>query len=300
MKKQLLIACLLVLIGISCENEGKHKTVETPNRVVKQKGKSVNLNISVLLDLSDRIDTIKNRNQTLQYYQRDLGYIQSISNAFIAHLKLKKIRTMNDKIALFFDPEPKNRKINAISKNLKFHLTRENATIAKFQNIKDSYQKLPKEIYEQAITDGKYIGSDTWRFFKNKVNDYCIEDGYRNILVILTDGYIYHKNTKIEEGNRTTFLTPQDIRGDRLNTAKWSDRFNQKDYGFIVNNKDLSNLEVLVLGIHPDNKNPFEEDVITAYWSKWLEEMNLRNFEIKQADLPSHMDKIIKGFILKE
>ncbi|WP_394747087.1 hypothetical protein [Spongiimicrobium salis] len=300
MKKQLLIACLLLLIGTSCKNEGKHKPVGTPNRSIKKKGKPVNLNISVLLDLSDRIDTIKNGNQTMHYYQRDLEYIQSISNAFIAHLELKKIRTMNDKIALFFDPEPKNRKINAISKNLKFHIIRKNATLEMFHKIRDSYQKLPKEIYEQAITDGKYIGSDTWRFFKNKVNDYCIEHGYRNILVILTDGYIYHKNTKIQEDNRTTFLTPQNIRKDKLNTAKWSDRFNQKDYGFIANNKDLSNLEVLVLGINPATKHPYEEDVIIAYWSKWLEEMNLKNFEIKQADLPSHMEKVIHNFVLKE
>ena len=32
-----------------------------------------NLNISVLLDLSDRIDTIKYSNPSMEFYQRDLG-----------------------------------------------------------------------------------------------------------------------------------------------------------------------------------------------------------------------------------
>jgi len=47
-------------------------------------------------------------------------------------------------------------------------------------------------------------------------------------------------------------------------------------------------------------KTPYEEDVIRAYWSKWLKEMKVKDFEIKQADLPSNMDKIIREFILKE
>ena len=38
-----------------------------------------NLNISVLLDLSDRIDTIKYSNPSMEFYQRDLGYLKSVA-----------------------------------------------------------------------------------------------------------------------------------------------------------------------------------------------------------------------------
>lgn len=73
---------------------------------------------------------------------------------------------------------------------------------------------------------------------------------------------------------------------------------NQK-LGFIPTNKDLSNLEILVLGINPNPRNPYEEDVINAYWSNWFETMRVKRYEIRNADIPSNMDKVIKDFIKK-
>jgi hypothetical protein len=57
---------------------------------------------------------------------------------------------------------------------------------------------------------------------------------------------------------------------------------------------------VLVLGINPNRNNPYEEKVIKAYWTKWFTEMKIKHFEIKNADLPSNTDKIIKDFILEK
>ena len=62
-------------------------------------------------------------------------------------------------------------------------------------------------------------------------------------------------------------------------------------------NQNLESLEVLVLGINPNKKNPYEEDVIKEYWAKWLTEMKVKRFDLKRADLPSHLDKIIKEFL---
>ena len=52
-----------------------------------------NINISLLLDLSDRIDSSLYPNPSMEYYKRDLGYITSVANAFEFHVKKKKIRT---------------------------------------------------------------------------------------------------------------------------------------------------------------------------------------------------------------
>tara|TARA_R110001606_G_scaffold376284_1_gene534899 strand:- start:168 stop:626 length:459 start_codon:yes stop_codon:yes gene_type:complete len=151
-----------------------------------------------------------------------------------------------------------------------------------------------------AIEDNSYVGSDTWRFFKNKIKDYCIDDNYRNILVILTDGYIFHKNSKIEEDNKTSYLTPQTIRKFKLNTGNWQEKIEKENFGFIPATENLQNLEILVLGINPDNKNSYEQDVIEKYWSDWFNSMKVNKYESKNASLPSNMDKIIKDFILKE
>ncbi|WP_323787906.1 hypothetical protein [Psychroserpens sp.] len=233
----------------------------------------------------------------MEYYLRDVEYIKSVSEAFYSHLQRKKVRQMNDKMQVFFDPEPRNQNINKISENLRFNVSRNNASLELLDLIKESYATEPQKIYELAIKDNKYVGSDTWRFVKTKVKDFCIEDNYRNILVILTDGYIYHKDNHIEQNNQTTYLTPQDIRKFKLNSNKWDERMSSENYGFIPAVDNLEKLEILVLGINPDKKNDFEEDVIRRYWSDWFNNMKVGRYEIKTASLPSNMDKIIKDFI---
>jgi hypothetical protein len=299
-----IVLSAFIISLFSCVNDTKKNKTEKNNSErnssEKKNNSDQNLNISFLLDLSDRIDPNKYPNPSMEYYLRDVEYIKSVSEAFYTHLQSKKVRQMNDKMQVFFDPEPRNQNINKLSENLKFNISRSNASLELLDQIKASYGSEPKEIYELAIKDNKYVGSDTWRFIKTKVKDFCIEDNYRNILVILTDGYIYHKDTHIEDNNLTTYLTPQGIRKFKLNSNNWDERMSTEKYGFIPATDNLENLEILVLGINPDKKNDFEEDVIMRYWSDWFNNMKVGRYEIKTAGLPSNMDKIIKDFILKK
>lgn len=293
MKKLLLaLAASIALLGCQDKEEAQH-TAKAPRDV------SGNLNISILLDLSDRISPEKYPNPSMEYYQRDVGYINSIAEAFSAHIKGKKIKQIDDKIQVFFDPAPLNPDINSISKGLKVSLNKENVSNAIIAEVENNYKAEPAELYKLAIKDNNYIGSDTWKFFRNKVND-CTEDDYRNILVILTDGYIFYKNSLMQEGSETSYLTPETVRKNGLNTPNWSARFRDGHFGFLKANDDLSNLEILVLGINPSPNNPYEEEVIKAYWTKWFEAMKVKRYEIRSAELPSDMDKVIKDFIGKK
>jgi hypothetical protein len=294
MKKSIYIFLLLSLaiIVFSCKkDEGTEKIT---------KDKSNNLNISILLDLSDRISPGKYPNPTMEYYLRDVGYINSISEAFTDHLRSKTMRQIDDKMQVFFEPAPLNTEINFLSKNLKIDVNGKNIKKDDITKIQKIYSEDPLKIYQLAIHDDKYIGSDTWRFFKGKVNDYCIEGGYRNILIVLTDGYIFHKDTKMKEGNLTTYITPEIIAENNLNTSNWLEQITKQKLGFIKANNDLSNLEILVLGVNPNSKNSYEEDVMKAYWSNWFDAMKVKRYVIKNADLPSNMDKIIKDFIMNK
>ncbi|MFV5686442.1 hypothetical protein ACM55I_13465 [Flavobacterium sp. GB2R13] len=292
---KLLTLLLITILSFSCKNEEKEENEGAP----KIKDTSENLNISLLLDLSDRISPTKYPNPTMEYYLRDVGYINSVSEAFTEHVRTKKVIRAHDKIQLFFDPAPFNPEINKISKELKIEINKTNVSKKLINDTKTIYATDPLTIYKLAIKDGNYIGSDTWKFFKNKVNDYCIEDDYRNILVILTDGYIYYQDSKIKEGNSTSYLTPEIIKSNQLDISDWSRKMMNEKLGFIKANNDLSKLEILVLGINPNPKNPYEEDVIKAYWTNWFEAMKVKRFEIRNADLPSNMDKVIKNFISK-
>lgn len=289
-----------IALMLSCANDKKENPtgIVPENATSKQAKSDMDLNVSFLLDLSDRINPKKYPNESMQYYLRDVAYIKSVSEAFDQHLRNKKVRQMNDKVQVFFDPEPRNENINAISNDLKYSVSRNNASLELLDKIKNTYATKPLEIYNLAIKDDEYVGSDTWKFFKTKVKDFCIETDYRNILIILTDGYIFHKDTKMKEGNLTSYITPQVIRSNRLNDNDWANKMVEKEYGFIPATNGLENLEILVLGINPDPKNPYEEEVIRKYWSDWFDSMEVGRYAIKTAGLPSNMDKIIKDFIL--
>ena len=293
-----LIACVLIL-GLACKTDVKEKGIDLVSDDLPLVANDLNnLNVSILLDLSDRISPTKYPNESMEFYKRDAGYIKTISNVFLENLSTKKMRQANEKIELYFEPSPSNSDINNLSKKLKFKITKDNISKEIIDEIEKSYSTYPGEIYELAIADNSYVGSDTWRFFKNKVQDYCINEDQRNILIILTDGYIYHEDSRLKEGNRSSYLIPQEIRKNKLNASSWKENFENKDFGFLNIDVDLSNLEILVLGINPDSKNVYEEDVSYEYWSKWFKEMRVKRFAIKQTDLPSNMDKIIREFIL--
>jgi hypothetical protein len=293
---KLTIILLISTMTFSCKNDA----TDTNKDPIKTKDVSENLNISLLLDLSDRISPTKYPNPTMEYYLRDVGYINSVSEAFTEHVRSKKVIKAHDKIQLFFDPAPLNPEINKISQDLKIELNKGNVSKELIKNIKTIYANNPLKIYNLAVKDGNYVGSDIWRFFKTKINDYCVEKEYRNILVILTDGYIYYKDTQMKEENFTTYLTPESIKSNKLNSPEWNKKIMNQKLGFLKANNDLSNLEILVLGINPNPKNPYEEDVIKTYWTNWFQVMKVKRFEIKNADLPSNMDKTIKDFISKK
>ncbi|WP_432222268.1 hypothetical protein ACRASX_02110 [Flavobacterium sp. TMP13] len=292
------LSILILILVLSCKNEDSNDNQKNKEEIITpEKKSSNNYNISILLDLSDRISTEKYPNSTMEFYQRDLGYINSIATAFTNHIKTKKIREMNDKIAVYFNPEPLNEEINSISGKLKFVFDKNNASKNNINRVNVTYNDETAKIYDLAIKDNNYVGSDIWKFFANNVNDYCIENKHRNILILLTDGYIFYKDTKIKEDNLTSYLVPEMIRANGLNTPNWKDKIEKNKFGLISANEDLSDLEILVLGVNPDTKNPYEAKVIKEYWGNWFKKMKVKRFVIKESGLPSNIDKVIKDFI---
>ena len=298
-----------LLFSFSCKNnEKKEEELSTiqANKVTKAtcsnhilKNKQNNLNISILLDLSDRIDEQKYPNPTMEYFKRDLEYINTIATSFSHHVQQKKLVLVHDKIQIYLEPEPSDFTINKKSQELKTIFTRE-LTKESLENTSKNYKKMPEEIYSLAKKEEKYLGSDTWRFFKDKVKRYCVDTCNRNILIILTDGYMYHEHTKIKEQNKRSYVTPSVLRNLGLNKSNWVQKMNEKNIGFIPATSALNDLEVLVLGIenHDKKRNPYGKEVLEKLWANWFKEMGVKRFEIYGADLPTHMEKTISNFIL--
>lgn len=257
-----------------------------------------NLNISFLLDLSDRISPQKYPDEAMPYHKRDLEYIKSVEKAFMQHIRSKKVMKLNDQMQVFFDPAPANPAINAISQSLKVKIDKTTSK-ASLNLVDKTFTTIPPKIYLSAIKTRRYVGSDIYNFFQKKVKNYCIEANHRNILVILTDGYMYHLNSKFVSGNMSSYITPAFIRAKKLNTINFEANMQKHKIGFIPATTGLKDLEVIVIGINPAKGNPFEEEVINKYWADWFKAMGVRSYHLFGADLPANIDPILQKIIGK-
>jgi len=282
MKRKLLSLLLILLI-----------TGVFTKEVKAQQNQNQNLNISFLLDLSDRVDPKKNPD----FYQRDLGYIKTVETAFVNHVKGKKIMLLKDQMQVFFDPIPKITNINLLSQQLKVSFDQK-ASKKDILSVDNAYTQISSKIYQHTIKYGHYIGSDIWKFFKNNVQDYCIKEQHRNILVILTDGYMYHQDSKFLDNGKSSYITPEFIKEKKLTAADYRTIMKKNNLGFIPATNNLQNLEVVVLGINPSKQSPYEEDVIKQYWTDWLKAMKVKKFYLKTTDLPTNLAPVIQKIIL--
>lgn len=109
----------------------------------------------------------------------------------------------------------------------------------------------------------------------------CVEEGYRNILIILTDGYIFHANNKVKQGNSYSYLLSQNI--DLPNTK------------LIQCNEDLNELEVLFLETNPIKPQHYDkmQDIIGL----WLSEMGVAHYQIEETDVTANITPTVKQFL---
>lgn len=303
MKKSVTIISLFCLgfIFIHCkkepdtDNEGSSEVKGTETLISDKQ-----LNITFLLDLSDRIEPTKYP-ASPEHFQRDEAIVKDFVDIFKSDMEKKGGYKAKGKMKVIFSPQPQDQNINSIATNLNIDLLPMKAVEKKavFTTIDDEFSGNLAKIYDLTIAQKNYIGSDIWRFFKNDVKDFAVSDSanYRNILVIITDGYIYHKDSFSKEKNRTTYLTPEFISKENLGFGDWRKKFKDEDYGFITSRKDLQNLEVLVLEVNPEGNSLKDEDIIQAYMSKWFEEMGVKKFKIYKSDLPVNTKARITEFL---
>ena len=290
--KKLILSFTLVIVCmmVSCVND---QTQQKP--LPKQ------LNITVLLDLSDRISPDIHP-ATPSHVERDTAIIMEIVKIF--KQEIKKTGAINAKGMLRVEmlPWPKIANINNIQKELDVDCSRMTPKEKKvlFDNIDSSFSQALSEIYSETIrTCGKrkWIGSDIWRFFKSNIDMYIEKDTncYRNILIILTDGYIYHKQSVQQNGHRYSYLTEPLIVKEGLNKGDFKTKIETLDFGLIATRNDLSNVEVLFLELAPLN-NLDDFDIMKIVLTKWCNEMGINKVGIYKTDLPINTAKAIDLF----
>jgi hypothetical protein len=287
---------------VSCADDKKNEKLDSNsknNKVAKVKSDK-QLNITVLLDLSDRIEPTKYPCKP-EHYERDIEIVNYFTEIFKKEMEQKGAFMAKGKMKVIFSPRPDDEEINTIASELSVDLSRTKNTKEKqqvFDNISSNFRENIERIYSKTIETKNYPGSDVWRFFKNDVADFAIsnDENYRNILVILTDGYLFHEGSKDKEVNRSMSLLASDVESNGFRSTKWKEKFEKGDYGYISTRNDLNNLDILVLEISPSPQDKNDEDVIKAYLKKWFNEMNVNEFELYNSDLPEYTKTRIDKF----
>lgn len=248
------------------------------------------MNVTVFIDLSDRI--AKDRDGMKQV-DKDLEIINGITEFFVdkqwGRNGIKgNIKYTKDRIKVLFYPAPNDPNVSNLAKGLDYDFG--NYTKAQMQqkmddatNLSKNFNGALKQIYEGAIRDHNFIGSDIWGFFDTKVNNLCVDSKYRNILIILTDGYVLDINHKENNSSGANYITQSTLaQGLPLLPVK---------------SKVNGNLEVLVLEVNANPVGDFNK--IEKTLGDWFAAMGVNQYQILETDLPNTSKLVIRKFLDK-
>lgn len=258
---------------------GKNKKIESNGKETKTAMSNNPLNISVYLDLSDRLT----RQLTPSQMERDIEIVNYLSEIVKKHAIGQNILPSKDKMKIFFYPSPNDSKISLLSKDLEMDLSvckpEEKKKVLK--TFQSKFNNSLTQIYKSTLSNKNWIGSDIWGFFKKQVDAYCIKEGFRNIIVILTDGYIYYEPNKQQQGNAYSYILPQTLK--------------EYDAKLIVSRQGLENLEVLLLEVNP--YDPKHQETMENILTDWFHGMGIKKIYVGETDQPSNTKLMIDKFM---
>lgn len=270
----LFLVCLFMATIISCTDKKKNNenTTQRP------------LNISIYLDLSDRLV----RDMQPSQVSRDTAAVGYILDYFKRQTMGPRILQSQNRLKVFFYPSPNSSDIATLAGELDINMAQLKGVEKrkKLESMKSLFQKNLSQIYNKIISEHEWIGCDIWDFFSSKkVDAQCIKNGARNILIILTDGYLYAANNKIKEGNAYSYILPQTLK---------------EEAPLIVRRKGLENLEVGVFEINPYSKE--EGYKLIPILENWLKNMGIseEHLVVAETDLPTNTQTLLKSFLEKE
>ena len=271
----ILLGVCLFLATTSCSDKKKNNEATTQQRP---------LNISIYLDLSDRLV----RDMQPSQVSRDTAAVGYILDYFKKQTMGPRILQSQNRLKVFFYPAPHSSDIATLAGELDINMAQLKGVDKrkKLESMKGLFQKNLSQIYNKTISEHEWIGCDIWDFFSSKkVDAQCIKKGARNILIILTDGYLYDANNKIKEGNAYSYILPQTLR---------------KDASLIVRRKGLDNLDVGVFEVNPYSKQEGYKLIPTL--ENWLKKMGISagHLVVAETDLPANTQTLLKSFLEKE
>ena len=268
---------MIVVTLVACGNKGSKENSKGEGTQTNSAMKP--LNISIYLDLSDRLE----RQMTPSQKDRDIEIVNYMTEILKNHAVSQKILPSKDRIKVFFYPSPNDSKIDLLSKDLEMDLSKAQPAEKKkmLLEFQEKFSTSLSKIYDATLQGKNWIGSDIWGFFKKQIDTYCIREDARNVIVILTDGYLYYAPNKLKDGDNSSFILPQTL--------------SNPNSGLIVSRQGLENIEVLMLEINPFD--PKQQDKLESVLQNWLKGMGVQKMYVGETDQPSNTKLIIDKFM---
>ncbi|MHB2156381.1 hypothetical protein ACX8XN_18565 [Calditrichota bacterium GD2] len=238
------------------------------------------VNVLVLLDLSNRIDP------RLHPYQaeRDLKIVRTIFNWFERRVKQRLYVHARDRFQIIIAPQPTD--YQALLFRNADNLWIDGQELAsggkpRFEKAKHDLFLSLNNIYEQACDSKQFVGADIWTFFRDQLLN-LIDPNARNILFILTDGYLDF-NASIQyqrphQGNLTTYMEVAKFRNEK----NWHERFNREQIGLLPIPEKFTNLEIMLLEVNL--RDIRDRAILEKYWFDWFNRMGVLKFALRLTD----------------
>ena len=278
-------------------NSSDTQIVEAKNWLPKP---PLNLNLILVPDLSRRIiDTDNNPEQV----KNDTILLNHIWDVFVDVVRLK----IDSKDRLLLDVTDEGQaegKFRTVANDLIFDLSthKNQSNRLYFEKMGHKYKDNIDNLYKLAVK--KPLGADYWYYFNRNLSKHIqkntLFNDYRNILIIVTDGYLEAEH-KLYTGN------------EQLHNAMCREIHAGKSVSEVISERglrippcdvDLLNLEVLILEVNErPNGRGCHFDLLKKLWANWLTTMHVKNanddFFIQRNDATDLTKRSIENFIKK-
>jgi hypothetical protein len=329
--------CMLVLISLSYSSCSPGKT-DNGTEKISDTTEIVHFNITIAPDLSNRLDE--------SIYPRpmsddDIANIV-IKNFYPAIVNHKRIDLQRDQLSVGFINKKIINEIILSPSRLRIDLAQFKNQLDRIKYIKGrSKETLTRDTSNFMSEFRKMIslsqthihGADIWSYFNDGLDDVTVvtkekiemynnkiyRNSYRNILLLLTDGYIeagiYKRDGCPDNSKKCYYLSKSRISEIRTQfkksgTTNLKEYFEQSGYGILpAQNKNLKNLEVLVLELYDRSLTkdgtptiyPTDMEILSLFWNKWLKDSQVKRFEIRPVfSSKEGAEKAILNFILHD
>lgn len=328
MRKSIIVWVMGLLLLGSCSGGGSSVDKEASPQIKH----TVNYNIVVVPDLSNRLD-----NRLYPRQLTDASVFRAILKVFpdltaaynrIAYQKDKlSVRLLNPLEVRGFNQLQQRLTIDlggfSQRERIEFLRNRENAAKGTYTEKAADFEQAATELYQAAANN--HYGADLWNFFNQTldgqfftltkpINTARVKDVSRNILILITDGYI-----EVGTGGRNPCgtrlcqqLTYYQMKALRRycqsSNLPLKDAFKESGYGITpIQSSVLEDTEVLMLEVYDRSKSrsgsirhtPSDFKLLQLYWQDFFEKSGAKRFQLVETrSSEADLEQAIRAFLV--